>query len=67
MIADIAGKRVEMRHDVSKPQGVRSRSADLTLVKNLLGWEPIYSLRDTMEELYSWVTSEVNKNQLVTR
>jgi len=61
MIADIAGKQVEIRHDLSKPQGVRSRSADLTLVKELLDWEPKYSLRDTMEELYPWVESEVKK------
>ena len=64
MIAKIAGKEVKLKHDLSKPQGVRSRSADLTIVKDLLDWEPKFSLRETMEELYSWVESEVNKNHI---
>lgn len=58
MIADIAGKEVKIRHDLSKPQGVRSRSANLTVVKDLLGWEPKHGLRDTMEDLYPWVESD---------
>ena len=59
MIANIARKKVQIQHDLSKPQGVRSRSADLTSIKELLNWEPKISLRDTMEELYPWVESEV--------
>ncbi len=59
MIANIANKKVETRHDLSKPQGVRSRSADQTIIKELLSWERKYSLRDTMEELYPWVESQV--------
>jgi len=62
MISEIAGKEVKIRYDLSKPQGVRSRSADLTIVKDLLDWEPKYSLRDTMEELYPWVESEIKKH-----
>jgi len=38
---------------------VRSRSADLTIVKELLDWELKYNLRDTMKELYPWVESEI--------
>jgi len=67
MIAEIAGKEVKIRHDLSKPQGVRSRSADLTTVKELLDWEPKYSLRDTMEELYPWVESEVNACKILRK
>jgi len=59
MIANIAGKKVQIKYDLSKPQGVRSRSADLTSIKKLLNWEPKYRLRDTMEELYPWVESKV--------
>ena len=63
MIAEIAGKEVKMQYDLSKPQGVRSRSADLTIIKDLLNWERKYSLRDTMEELYPWVESELSARQ----
>lgn len=61
VIAEIAGKKVEKVHDLSKPQGVRSRSADLTLVKNIIGWAPKMSLYDTMRTLYQWVNQQVNK------
>ncbi|MER3425558.1 MAG: NAD-dependent dehydratase, partial [Nitrospiraceae bacterium] len=33
MVAGIAGKRIIKRHDPTKPQGVRGRNADLTLMK----------------------------------
>lgn len=59
MISDIAGKNVEKDHDLSKPQGVRSRSANLELVKEIINWSPKISLRETMEELYQWVNSQV--------
>ena len=59
MIADIAGKPVEKEYDMLKPQGVRSRSADLTLVRKILGWTPKRKLRETMEDLYPWVEHQV--------
>lgn len=61
MIANIAGKNVYNVYDISKPQGVRSRNADLTLIKQLLGWTPHIKLRQTIEELYLWVESQVNQ------
>lgn len=67
MIAEIAGKEVKIRYDLSKPQGVRSRSSDLTIVKDLLDWEPKYSLHDTMEDLYPWVESEVNMHTILRK
>jgi nucleoside-diphosphate-sugar epimerase len=67
MIAKIAGKKVKTVNNLSKPQGVRSRSADLTIVKTLLGWEPKHSLCDTMEELYRWVESEVNTRAILRK
>ena len=60
MIGNIAGKNVEKVYDLTKPQGVRSRSADLTLVTKILGWTPKITLQETMEELYQWVNSQVN-------
>ncbi len=60
MIAEIAKKKVAKKHDLTKPQGVRSRSADLTQVKKLLGWEPKYKLNITMKWLYNWVDSQIH-------
>jgi hypothetical protein len=36
MVAKIAGKRIRKRYDTTKPEGVRGRNADLTLMKRVL-------------------------------
>lgn len=58
MTAEIAGKRVQFRH-VSGPLGVRGRNSDNHLVRELLGWEPTYSLREGMAKTYAWIASQL--------
>ncbi|MFX0132464.1 MAG: NAD-dependent epimerase/dehydratase family protein [Candidatus Hodarchaeota archaeon] len=62
MIADISNKKIEKIYDLSKPQGVRSRSADLTLTKKIINWEPKIKLYDTMKELYQWINYQITLN-----
>lgn len=38
IIIKLSGKKIEKRYDLSAPQGVRGRNADLTFAKNILGW-----------------------------
>ena len=57
----ISGKKIEIKHDLSKPQGVRGRNADLTLVKKVLGWEPRVSLEDGLKSTYDWAKSRFNE------
>ncbi|MBN3040265.1 MAG: NAD-dependent epimerase/dehydratase family protein [Candidatus Omnitrophica bacterium] len=59
MVADIAGKKITKRHDTSKPQGVRGRNADITLMKNVLGWSPQVSLEEGLRRTYEWIKSQV--------
>jgi len=40
MICEIAGKKLTKIHDLAKPQGVRGRNSDNTLLRKILGWEP---------------------------
>jgi len=61
MIIKISGKNLTIEHDLSKPQGVRGRNADLTLVKKALGWEPEVSLEEGMEKTYKWILQQVTK------
>jgi len=61
MVMKIAGKDLEIKHDLTKPQGVRGRNADLTLIKQVLGWKPKITLEDGMERLYRWVENELQK------
>jgi GDP-D-mannose 3',5'-epimerase len=60
MVAGIAGKTIHKRHDTSKPQGVRGRNSDNTLLREVLGWEPQVSLEDGMATTYSWISSELS-------
>jgi len=59
MIIKISGKNLTIAHDLSKPQGVRGRNADLTLIKKVLGWEPRVSLEEGMEKTHKWILQQV--------
>jgi nucleoside-diphosphate-sugar epimerase len=54
MTIKISGKNIQIKHDLSKPQGVRGRNADLTLVKKVLNWEPAVSLEVGLKRTYDW-------------
>lgn len=60
IIMRIAGKDLERKYDTSKPQGVRGRNADITLAKQILGWEPEVSLEDGLTKTYQWIRSRLN-------
>lgn len=61
MVCAVAGKRLNKRHDMSKPQGVRGRNSDNTRLRKVLGWEPRTSLRAGLEITYPWIQSELEK------
>lgn len=59
MIARIAGKRVKKEYDLTKPQGVRGRNSDNTLLRQVLGWEPSISLEAGLAVTYDWIAGEL--------
>jgi len=61
IVAKIAGKTITKRYDLSKPQGVRGRNADITLMKKILSWEPQVSLEEGLKTTYDWIYKQVNK------
>lgn len=61
IIIKIAGKDLKKKHLLDKPQGVRGRNADLTLVKKVLNWEPKVSLEEGLEKTYKWIEEQVKK------
>lgn len=54
IIIKISGKKIGLRHDLTKPQGVRGRNCDLTLVKQVLNWQPKISLDEGLKRTYGW-------------
>jgi GDP-D-mannose 3', 5'-epimerase len=59
MVAEIAGKRIVKRYDLSKPQGVRGRNSDNSKLRQVLGWEPQIALREGLAPTYHWIESEL--------
>lgn len=57
-VMDIADYQVEIKH-IEGPQGVRSRSADLSLMRETLDYSPQVSLKDGLAMTYPWIAQRV--------
>lgn len=65
LVFDIVGWRPEkIKHDLSKPQGVASRAADLTRARKILGWEPKFSYREGFEKTIEWYFANKNVKEV---
>jgi nucleoside-diphosphate-sugar epimerase len=61
LISEIAGKKIVKRYNLSKPQGVRGRNADLSRARNILNWFPITTVEDGLSKTYRWIRSEIER------
>jgi nucleoside-diphosphate-sugar epimerase len=61
MVSKIAHKNLKKKHDTTKPQGVRGRNSDNTLIRKVLGWEPKMSLEVGLAKTYKWIEEQVHK------
>jgi len=61
IVANIAGKKISKRYDLTKPQGVRGRNSDNTRLREVLQWEPSISLEDGLNITYHWIAGELEK------
>lgn len=66
MIIDISGKEIGLEHDLSAPQGVRGRNADITLARKVLGWEPKVSLEEGIAKTYRWILEQCQRDKSLT-
>ena len=66
LICGIAGKSLEKRHDVSKPQGVRGRNSDNSRLREVLGWEPTTALENGLRPTYEWIETQVRERTVAT-
>jgi nucleoside-diphosphate-sugar epimerase len=49
-------------HDLSKPEGVASRAADLTRARKILNWEPIVGYNEGFKKTIDWYFANKNKS-----
>ncbi len=60
MIEQIAGTNLERKYLLDKPQGVRGRNSDNSLIKKITGgWEPSVKLFHGLEKTYSWIYDQM--------
>src|SRR6266481_8984418 len=58
-VAGIAGKDIRKRYDLTKPQGVRGRNSDNSLLLKTLGWQPTITLEQGLATTYEWIRAEL--------
>lgn len=63
IVAQIAGKKITKRYDLTKPEGVRGRNSDNTKLREVLQWEPRVSLEKGLEILYRWIADQLRMRQ----
>jgi len=65
MVSQIAGKSLQLKHDLTKPQGVRGRNSDNTRLNRVLGWEPSTKLQTGLEVTYKWIANELRSTDRI--
>jgi len=60
MIAEVAGKNININH-IPGPLGVRGRSSDNRLIREVLEWEPNAPLREGITKTYNWVKQQIEQ------
>jgi len=63
MIIKISGKNITKKYDLTAPQGVRGRNADISLARKVLGWEPKVSLEEGLTKTYRWIEMKCNDDR----
>jgi GDP-D-mannose 3',5'-epimerase len=63
MIIKISGKTLTKKYDLSAPQGVRGRNADITLTRKILDWKPKITLEEGIARTYKWIEKKCKEEQ----
>lgn len=66
IVSNIANKKVRIRHNLTKPQGVRGRNSDNTLIRRLFKWEPSTPLEGGLRETYEWIKKQIDEGKLLS-
>ena len=61
-VCSAAGKTLARQHDLTKPQGVRGRNSDNTILAEIIGWQPEIQIGEGIKYTYDWIASEIARN-----
>ena len=66
-VCQAAGKHLRRNHDLSKPQGVRGRNSDNTVLKEVIGWQPAITIQEGIKDTYDWIAKEIATRNVTTK
>jgi nucleoside-diphosphate-sugar epimerase len=61
LLEKITGKKIQAKCDPPRPGDIRDSQADITLARNLLGYEPYVSFEDGLRRTWDWYKSAYAK------
>ena len=56
---EIAGVKIGRKYNLQAPQGVRGRTSDNTMMREIYNWEPTTSLLTGLTLTYKWIYDEI--------
>lgn len=62
LVEAIAGIKVRRTYQLDKPQGVRGRCSDNTLIEQVTGWAPSDELEAGLEVTYRWIYDQMSRS-----
>jgi nucleoside-diphosphate-sugar epimerase len=62
MIIKLSGKSLSIENRAFHGTGVRGRNSDNKMIKDILHWEPTYSLEKGIQITYEWIKKDITEN-----
>ena len=59
----IPDTQLERKYDLTKPQGVRGRNSNNTLIREVTGWEPCIGLNEGLQKTYEWIYQQIREGK----
>ena len=60
---EIAEIKLNRKYDLSAPQGVRGRTSDNEMMREVYDWEPTTSLASGLAKTYQWIYDEIKSGR----
>lgn len=62
--AKVANKKVEKKHILDAPLGVRGRNSNNDLIRKELGWDYSQTLEEGIQKTYNWISEQINAKKV---
>ncbi len=62
-VCSAAGKALTRQHDLTKPQGVRGRNSDNTILAEIIGWQPEIQVSEGIKYTYDWIAAQISQSR----